>query len=98
MVGGRDSSVLPTGVSSTERVKSGWYFTDDVAVIFGNTTSAFFCGSFFSFAFLVPVSSGFVAVFVSSCDGAVTEGFFTGSAAFSGFGAAFLGSAAAVFF
>jgi hypothetical protein len=43
-------------------------------------------------------SRGLMAGFTSFCEGAATDGFFTGSATFSGFGAAFFGSAVAVFF
>src|SRR5215203_4920947 len=97
MLGGLFSPTL-TWVSRTERVKSGWYLTDVVAVIFGITTLAFFTGWFFSAAFAGTFSRGLIAGFTSLCEGAATDGFFTGSTAFSCLGAAFFGSGAAVFF
>jgi len=96
MDGAFDSSTFK-GVSNTDLVKSGWYFTDVVAVVFGITTFVGFGAS--ALASCVGVfSKGLMAGFTSWCEGAATDGFFTGSADFSGFGAAFLGSGAAAFF
>jgi hypothetical protein len=66
-------------------------------VVFGITSFAGFGASAFSSCFGV-FSRGFIAGFTSLCEGAATDGFLTGSATFSGFGVAFFGSAAAVFF
>jgi hypothetical protein len=86
-------------VSNTDLVKSGWYFTELVAVVLGMATFAGAgAASFFPADFAGTASNGLVAVFASSCEGAATDGFFTGSAAFSLFGTGFFDGGGTAFF